>query len=289
MPEHQSNNEIPRADGEPELDSLRLYLRSIATTPLLTADRELELARRIERGDLRAKRELVEANLRLVVSITKGYRGRGLPFVDLIQEGSLGLMRAAEKFDHRRGYRFSTYATWWIRQAVLRALADKTRTIRLPAPTIARLQRARDARLELQQRLGREPSATEIATELGLSAAGLSLVLRAAEQPLSLDAPIGEDDGTLGETLSDEAAACPFELAASSLRTESVWRALGTLPQREREVLAIRFGLAGARAYTLDEVGRMFGVSRERIRQIERHALTKLQAVPEAQPLRHAA
>jgi RNA polymerase primary sigma factor len=235
---------------EPSLDSLRLYLRSISKVQLLTAEREVEFAKRIERGDMIAKQEMVEANLRLVVSIAKGYLGRGLSFLDLIQEGSLGLIRAVEKFDYRRGCKFSTYATFWIRQALTRAIADKGRMIRIPVHA--------DATPPI------------------------------AEPPVSLDTPIG-DDSTLRDVLADADAEPPCELAAQSLRSAGLWEALGALPVREREVIEMRFGVTGARPYTLEEVGRAFGVSRERVRQIERLALKKLQALPSTQSLRDAA
>ena len=272
---------------EPSLDPLRLYLREIGRVPLLTAEREVALAQRIERGDLVAKREMVEANLRLVVSIAKGYLGRGLSLLDLIQEGSLGLIRAVEKFDYRRGYKFSTYATWWIRQAVTRSVADKGRTIRIPVHMVERLNKVAYAERQLVQRLGREPSPAEVARELDCSEREVRDMMRIAQHPVSLDKPIGEDDdGDLGDLVCDETAPSPFEVAAETLRRENVARALRTLPAREREVIEMRFGLRGARPYTLEEVGQAFNVTRERIRQIEGHTLRKLQALPEAQGLR---
>jgi len=274
---------------EPSLDSLRLYLRSIGKVQLLTADREVELARRIERGDLVAKQEMVEANLRLVVSIAKGYLGRGLSFLDLIQEGSLGLIRAVEKFDYRRGYKFSTYATWWIRQAVTRAIADKGRTIRIPVHMVEKLNKVVHVERQLVQQLGREPLPEEIARELECSVREVRDILRMAQQPVSLEKPIGEEEESeLGDFVEDEAAESPFEVASENLRKENVRRALDALPQREREVIEMRFGLTGARPYTLEEVGRAFNVTRERIRQIENHTLKKLESLPEAQRLRDA-
>ncbi len=274
---------------EPSLDPLRLYLRAIGRRPLLSADREISLAKRIERGDLAAKQEMVEANLRLVVSIAKGYMGRGLSLLDLIQEGSLGLIRAVEKFDYRRGFKFSTYATWWIRQAVTRAVADKGRTIRIPVHMVERLNKVTYAERQLVQRLGREPTPAEIAIELDCSEREVRDMQRMAQQPVSLDKPIGEDDdGDLGDLVEDENAVSPFEMAADSLQRENVRRALSALPAREREVIEMRFGLSGPRAYTLEEVGQAFNVTRERIRQIEGHTLRKLQALPEAQRLREA-
>ena len=274
---------------EPSLDPLRLYLRSIGRRPLLTAEREIALAKRIERGDLAAKQEMVEANLRLVVSIAKAYMGRGLSLLDLIQEGSLGLIRAVEKFDHRRGFKFSTYATWWIRQAVTRAVADKGRTIRIPVHMVERLNKVTYAERQLVQRLGREPTPAEIAAELECSEREVRDMQRMAQQPVSLDKPIGDDDdGDLGDLVEDESAVSPFDVAAEALQRENVRRALSALPAREREVIEMRFGINGPRAYTLEEVGQAFNVTRERIRQIEGHTLRKLQALPEAQRLREA-
>jgi RNA polymerase primary sigma factor len=274
---------------EPSLDSLRLYLRSIGRVQLLTADREVTLAQRIERGDLMAKQEMVEANLRLVVSIAKGYLGRGLSFLDLIQEGSLGLIRAVEKFDYRRGYKFSTYATWWIRQAVTRAIADKGRTIRIPVHMVEKLNKVVHVERQLVQQLGREPLPEEIAAELECTVREVRDILRMAQQPVSLEKPIGEEEESeLGDFVEDEAAESPFEVASENLRRENVRRALDALPQREREVIEMRFGLTGARPYTLEEVGRAFNVTRERIRQIENHTLKKLESLPEAQRLRDA-
>jgi RNA polymerase primary sigma factor len=272
---------------EPSLDSLRLYLRSIGRVQLLTAEREVALAQRIERGDLVAKQEMVEANLRLVVSIAKGYLGRGLSFLDLIQEGSLGLIRAVEKFDYRRGYKFSTYATWWIRQAVTRAIADKGRTIRIPVHMVEKLNKVVHVERQLVQELGREPSAEEIASQLECSAREVRDILRMAQQPVSLEKPVGEEEESeLGDFVEDEMAVSPFDSASEALRKENVKRALDALPSREREVIEMRFGLRGARPFTLEEVGRAFNVTRERIRQIENHTLKKLESLPEAQRLR---
>ncbi|HMA26500.1 MAG TPA: sigma-70 family RNA polymerase sigma factor [Solirubrobacterales bacterium] len=272
---------------EPSLDSLRLYLRSIGSVDLLTADQEVELARRIERGDMGAKRHMVEANLRLVVSIAKSYLGRGLSFLDLIQEGSLGLIRAVEKFDYRRGYKFSTYATWWIRQAVTRALADKSRTIRIPVHMVEKLNRVVHVERNLVQRLGREPEPHEIAVELGWTARDVREVLRVSQMPVSLEKPVGdEDDSELGDFVADENVESPFELASDNLQREDVRRALAALPRRDREVLELRYGLDGRQPMTLEEVGDAFGVTRERIRQIENNSLKRLKALPEAQCLR---
>ena len=272
---------------EPSLDSLRLYLRSIGTVDLLTADQEVELAKRIERGDMGAKRHMVEANLRLVVSIAKSYLGRGLSFLDLIQEGSLGLIRAVEKFDYRRGYKFSTYATWWIRQAVTRALADKSRTIRIPVHMVEKLNRVVHVERNLVQKLGREPEPHEIAAELGWTVKDVREVLRVSQMPVSLEKPVGdEDDSELGDFVADENTESPFETASDNLQREDVRRALAVLPCRDREVLELRYGLNGRQPMTLEEVGDAFGVTRERIRQIENNTLKRLKALPEAQCLR---
>ena len=274
---------------EPSLDSLRLYLRSIGRVELLTAEEEVMLARRIERGDMAAKRQMIEANLRLVVSIAKSYLGRGLTFLDLIQEGSMGLIRAVEKFDYRRGYKFSTYATWWIRQAVTRAIADKGRTIRIPVHMVEKLNKVVHVERQLVQQLGREPTPDEIAAELETTVREVRDVLRMAQQPISLEKPIGEEEESeLGDFVEDQTAESPFEQAAERLRRENLRRALAALPEREREVIEMRFGLTGERPYTLEEVGRAFNVTRERIRQIENHTLKKLEALPEAQRLRDA-
>ncbi len=272
---------------EPSLDSLRLYLRSIGRVELLTAEQEIELARRIERGDMRAKRHMVEANLRLVVSIAKGYLGRGLSFLDLIQEGSLGLIRAVEKFDYRRGYKFSTYATWWIRQAVTRAIADKARTIRIPVHMVEKLNRVTHVERQLVQRLGREPEPEEIAAELEWSVREVRDILRVSQLPVSLEKPVGdEDESELGDFVADDTAESPFERATESLQREDIQRALDALPDRERHVIELRFGLRGHEPMTLEEVGHAFGVTRERIRQIETNTLRKLKQLPEAQRLR---
>jgi RNA polymerase primary sigma factor len=274
---------------EPSLDSLRLYLRSIGKVDLLTAGQEVELAKRIERGDMIAKRQMVEANLRLVVSIAKGYLGRGLSFLDLIQEGSLGLIRAVEKFDYRRGYKFSTYATWWIRQAVTRSIADKARTIRIPVHMVEKLNRVAHVERQLVQRLGREPEPAEIAEELRWPLGEVREILRVAQLPVSLEKPVGdEDDSELGDFVADDTVAEPFEEASDHLQKEGVQRALSVLPERDRQVIELRYGLTGLEPLTLEEVGHTFGVTRERIRQIENNTLKKLQHLPEAQMLREA-
>jgi RNA polymerase primary sigma factor len=294
IPDHATTarREQERQEAEiadPSLDSLRLYLRAIGRVPLLNAADEVRLAKRIERGDVSAKQHMVEANLRLVVSIAKGYVGRGLTLLDLIQEGSLGLIRAVEKFDHRRGYKFSTYATWWIRQAISRAIADKGRTIRIPVHMVERINKVLYIERQLLQRYGREPTAIEIAVELECSAQDVREILRIAQQPVSLERPTGEEeDGELQDFVEDASAASPFDLASEALRRQSVARVLASLPTREREVLEMRYGLTGGRARTLDEVGRAFSITRERVRQIESRTLKKLQTLPEAQPLREA-
>ena len=271
---------------EPSLDSLRLYLREIGRVPLLTADQEVHLAKRIERGDMAAKAQMIEANLRLVVSIAKGYLGRGLSFLDLIQEGSLGLIRAVEKFDYRKGYKFSTYATWWIRQAVTRAIADKARTIRIPVHMVEKLNKVVHVERQLVQRLGRDPRPEEIAAELEIAPEEVREILRMAQLPVSLEKPIGEEeDSELGDFVQDELAESPFDSASLHLRRSDIDRALESLPERERKVIELRFGLRGDRPKTLEEVGRAFGVTRERIRQIECNTLKKLEGLPEAQAL----
>ena len=280
---------VPKLDltVEPSLDSLRLYLREIGRVPLLTADQEVYLAKRIERGDMSAKTQMIEANLRLVVSIAKAYLGRGLSFLDLIQEGSLGLIRAVEKFDYRKGYKFSTYATWWIRQAVTRAIADKARTIRIPVHMVEKLNKVVHIERQLVQRLGREPLPEEIAEELEIDVEEVREILRMSQMPISLEKPVGEEeDSSLGDFVPDEHAESPFDTASVSLRREDVEMALSALPDRERRVIELRYGLDGSQPCTLEEVGQAFGVTRERIRQIENSTLKKLGSLPEAQGLR---
>jgi RNA polymerase primary sigma factor len=272
---------------EPSLDSLRLYLREIGKVPLLTADQEVYLAKRIERGEMAAKTHMIEANLRLVVSIAKSYLGRGLSFLDLIQEGSLGLIRAVEKFDYRKGYKFSTYATWWIRQAVTRAIADKARTIRIPVHMVEKLNKVVHIERQLVQRLGREPQPDEIALELEMTTEEVREILRMAQLPVSLEKPVGEEEESeLGDFVQDEQAESPFDTASVQLRREDIDKALDSLPDRERKVIELRFGLTGSQPCTLEEVGRAFGVTRERIRQIENNTLKRLETLPEAQGLR---
>ena len=289
QPEPEEDKTLPKLDltVEPSLDSLRLYLRSIGKVPLLTADEEVYLAKRIERGDMSAKTQMIEANLRLVVSIAKSYLGRGLTFLDLIQEGSLGLIRAVEKFDYRKGFKFSTYATWWIRQAVTRAIADKARTIRIPVHMVEKLNKVVHIERQLVQRLGREPSPEEIAEELEITPEEVREIQRMSQLPISLEKPIGEDEESeLGDFVEDESAESPYDTATLSLRRGDIDRALDSLPDRERKVIEMRFGLSGAQPCTLEEVGKAFGVTRERIRQIENNTLKKLESLPEAQGLK---
>jgi RNA polymerase primary sigma factor len=289
QPAPDEAKEPPKLDltVEPSLDSLRLYLREIGKVPLLTADQEVYLAKRVERGDLAAKTQMIEANLRLVVSIAKPHVGRGLPFLDLIQEGSLGLIRAVEKFDYRRGFKFATYATWWIRQAVTRAAADKARTIRIPSNMVERLNNVGYVERQLVQRLGRPPRPDEIAEELELTAEQVREILRMAQFPVSLDKPIGEEEHPrlVGDFVEDELAESPLDATAVSLRREDIDCALAVLPERARRVIELRFGLHGGQPRTLDEVGRTLGVTRERIRQIENTTLKTLASLPEAQRL----
>jgi RNA polymerase primary sigma factor len=283
------------SEPEPEVreistDSLQLFLKDVGKVDLLTAAQEVELAQRIERGDHRAKQEMVEANLRLVVSIAKKYRNQGLPFLDLIQEGTIGLVRAAEKFDHRKGFKFSTYATWWIRQAVARALADKARTIRMPVHIVEKLNKIARTERKLRAELGREPFAWEIGDELELDPAEVESIRRSSQPPVSLEKPVGDDEESeFGHFLTDENEALPDEVAEEELRKAALRRVLGSLSPRERRVLELRYGLDGEHPRTLDEVGRTFNVTRERIRQIENQSLKKLRALAEAQSLKNVA
>ena len=271
-------------------DSLQLFLKDVGKVDLLTAAQEVELAKRIERGDHRAKQEMVEANLRLVVSIAKRYRNQGLPFLDLIQEGTIGLVRAAEKFDHRKGFKFSTYATWWIRQAVARALADKGRTIRMPVHVVEKLNRILRAERKLRAEYGREPTSLEIACELGLTIEEVEGIRRTSQAPVSLEKPVGDDDESeFGHFIEDESEPLPDEVASLTLRNEALERALRKLNERERRVLELRFGLNGEAPSTLDEVGRTFNVTRERVRQIENQSLKKLRMYADAEKLRDVA
>jgi RNA polymerase primary sigma factor len=284
-----SSREEDNGALEAPTDSLPLFLNAIGKIELLTAAQEVELAKRIERGDGLAKEEIVEANLRLVVSIAKKYRHRGLPFLDLIQEGTIGLMRAAEKFDHRRGFKFSTYATWWIRQAVTRALADKSRTIRMPVHSVERLNAIVQARRNLLVALGHHPTSAEIAEELDLRTDEVEQILQSSQPLLSLERPAGEEgDAELGDFLTDEAQLPPDQVAAATMRNETLRTIVRTLSSREQAVLERRFGLDGRHPQTLDQVGLLLGLSRERIRQIEAEGLIKLQTLASAAELDHA-
>jgi RNA polymerase primary sigma factor len=275
---------------EVSTDALQLFLKDIGKVPLLTAAQEVELAKRIERGDHAAKQKMVESNLRLVVSIAKNYRNQGLPFLDLIQEGTIGLVRAAEKFDYRKGFKFSTYATWWIRQAVARALADKARTIRMPVHVVEKLNKIGRIERKLLGELGREPTIEEVARELELDCDEVEHIKRSAQAPVSLEKPVGdEEESEFGHFLADESAPAPDEAAETALRRETLTRVLQTLSLRERRVLEMRYGLDGQHPCTLDEVGRTFNVTRERVRQIENQCLKKLQALAETQKLRDVA
>jgi len=258
-------------------DPVRMYLKEIGKVPLLTADEEIELAKRMEEGDEEAKHRLSEANLRLVVSIAKRYVGRGMLFLDLIQEGNLGLIKAVDKFDYRKGYKFSTYATWWIRQAITRAIADQARTIRIPVHMVETINKLIRVSRQLLQEFGREPLPEEIAEEMGISEEKVREIIKIAQEPVSLETPIGEEeDSHLGDFLPDEDAPAPAEAAAFTLLKEQLMSVLSTLTPREEMVLKLRFGLEDGRQRTLEEVGKEFKVTRERIRQIEAKALRKL-------------
>ena len=258
-------------------DPVRMYLKEIGRVPLLTAEEEVDLARRMEAGDESARHRLEEANLRLVVSIAKRYVGRGMLFLDLIQEGNLGLLKAVEKFDYSKGYKFSTYATWWIRQAITRAIADQARTIRIPVHMVETINKYIRISRQLLQELGRDPTPEEIAKHMGLSALRVREIMKIAQEPVSLETPIGEEeDSHLGDFIEDEAALDPADAASMMLLKEQIADVLKTLAPREAEVLRLRFGLEDGRSRTLEEVGQNFGVTRERIRQIEAKALRKL-------------
>jgi RNA polymerase primary sigma factor len=288
----EAENERVWETAEPEIstDTLQLFLKDIGKVPLLTAAQEVELAKRIERGDHSAKQAMVEANLRLVVSIAKRYRNQGLPFLDLIQEGTIGLVRAAEKFDWRKGFKFSTYATWWIRQAVARAIADKGRTIRMPVHVVEKLNKISRSERKLRGELGREPTSAEIALDLDLTLDEVDQIKRSAQTPVSLEKPVGdEEESEFGHFLTDESEPLPDEAAEVAMRREALRSILGALSPRERQVLELRYGLDGQQPRTLDEVGRAFNVTRERIRQIEHQSLKKLRALADAAAVRDVA
>jgi RNA polymerase primary sigma factor len=290
--EVEAREDEPEAETVREVstDSLQLFLKDIGKVELLTAAQEVELAKRIERGDHHAKQEMIEANLRLVVSIAKRYRNQGLPFLDLIQEGTIGLVRAAEKFDYRKGFKFSTYATWWIRQAVARALADKARTIRMPVHVVEKLNKIVRSERKLRAELGREPLPAEIGRELDLTPDEVDQIRRSAQTPVSLEKPVGdEEESEFGHFLTDETQPLPDEAAEVNMRNEALVKILGALAPRERRVLEMRYGLDGQHPRTLDEVGRAFNVTRERIRQIENQSLKKLRALAAANALRDVA
>ena len=264
-------------DGVSIEDPVRMYLKEIGKVPLLSAEEEIELAKRMELGDMEAKKRLAEANLRLVVSIAKRYVGRGMLFLDLIQEGNLGLIKAVEKFDYRKGYKFSTYATWWIRQAITRAIADQARTIRIPVHMVETINKLIRVSRQLLQELGREPTPEEIAVEMNMPVERVREILKISQEPVSLETPIGEEeDSHLGDFIQDDNVPVPADAAAFTLLKEQLEEVLSTLTEREKKVLTLRFGLEDGRARTLEEVGREFNVTRERIRQIEAKALRKL-------------
>ncbi len=271
------NLDLTIPDGISLEDPVRMYLKEIGKVPLLSADEEIELAKRMELGDEDAKKRLAEANLRLVVSIAKRYVGRGMLFLDLIQEGNLGLIKAVEKFDYRKGYKFSTYATWWIRQAITRAIADQARTIRIPVHMVETINKLIRVSRQLLQELGREPTPEEIAEEMRMPTDRVREILKISQEPVSMETPIGEEeDSHLGDFLEDDKVPVPAEAAAFTLLKEQLVEVLGTLTEREQKVLRLRFGLDDGRARTLEEVGKEFNVTRERIRQIEAKALRKL-------------
>ncbi len=271
------NLDLSIPDGISIEDPVRMYLKEIGKVPLLSAEEEIELAKRMENGDQEAKKRLAEANLRLVVSIAKRYVGRGMLFLDLIQEGNLCLIKAVEKFDYRKGYKFSTYATWWIRQAITRAIADQARTIRIPVHMVETINKLIRVSRQLLQELGREPTPEEISEEMGMPVDRVREILKISQEPVSLETPIGEEeDSHLGDFIQDDNVPVPAEAASFTLLREQLVEVLGTLTEREQKVLRLRFGLDDGRARTLEEVGKEFNVTRERIRQIEAKALRKL-------------
>lgn len=280
-------SDIGKIDGLQLDDPVRLYLKEIGKVPLLTSDEELELAKRIEAGEEDAKRRLAEANLRLVVSVAKRYVGRGLLLLDLIQEGNLGLIKAVDKFDYRKGFKFSTYATWWIRQSITRAIADQARTIRIPVHMVESINRMTRISRQMVQEIGREPSVEELAEKMGVSPAKVMEVMKIAMDPVSLESPIGdEEESHLGDFIPDSNMPVPAEAVTHKVLCEQIEEALGTLTEREEKVLRLRFGLDDGKARTLEEVGREFNVTRERIRQIEAKALRKLKHPVRSRKLR---
>nr|MDD6335284.1 RNA polymerase sigma factor RpoD [bacterium] len=273
----EDNIEIALPEGIAIDDPVRMYLKEIGKVPLLTPEEEIDIAKRMADGDERAKKKLAEANLRLVVSIAKRYVGRGMQFLDLIQEGNMGLLKAVEKFDYTKGYKFSTYATWWIRQAITRAIADQARTIRIPVHMVETINKLIRVQRQLLQDLGRDPTAEEIAAEMGVSEEKVLDILKIAQEPVSLEKPIGEEeDSHLGDFIPDDDAQAPDDAAANAMMREELQRTLLTLTEREQMVLMLRFGLKDGRNRTLEEVGKAFNVTRERIRQIENKALRKM-------------
>ncbi len=279
---------VPNVADEVNLaDPIRMYLKEIGKIPLLTAEEEVALAKRIEAGDQSAKDELIQANLRLVVSIAGHYNNRGMQYLDLIQEGNMGLIKAADKFDYRKGFKFSTYATWWIRQSITRALADQARTIRIPVHMVETINRLIRTSRQLMQDLGREPTTAEIADAMHLTEARVQEIIKIAQDPVSLETPIGEEeDSHLGDFIKDETAPAPADAAFYALQREQLMEVLDTLTDREKKVICLRYGLDGGKSYTLEEVGEIFKVTRERIRQIEAKALRKLRTNRQIKNLR---
>jgi RNA polymerase primary sigma factor len=289
-PETETDDEHEDLEAEQiSTDALQLFLRDISRVQLLTAAREVELAKRIERGDDGARRQMIEANLRLVVAIAKRYRNQGLPFLDLIQEGTIGLARAVDKFDYRRGYKFSTYATWWIRQAMARALTHKSRTIRVPVHVVEKLNLVGRVERQLGAKLGREPTTEEIAREAALTPQQVEDLRQLGQTPVSLEKHVGEEDTELADLLADESEPQPWDALEESFQLQEIERLLSLLSLRERRILELRFGLGGGEPQTLDEVGREFNITRERVRQIESRSLQKLRLLAYSDTARHVA